>query len=141
MVSLAGVLLSACNDPIAIMTERAIELRVFIFLQNVRAMATPLAGCGVERGVDVGITWRHRREEGASGGCHPRLVSPLILDLVGDVCHWERNIKSISHRQCINSEIYLRRKISNMHHAGAGTHESGNRRITQDSEITNMNHV
>lgn len=48
-------------------------------MSNVRAMATPLAGCSDERGVDVGITWRHRREEGASGGCHPRLVRPLVV--------------------------------------------------------------
>jgi len=41
---------------------------------NDRAMATPLAGRSVERGVEVGITWQHRCEEGASGGCHPRLV-------------------------------------------------------------------
>lgn len=49
------------------------------FKMNVRAMTTPLAGCSVERGVGVGITWRHRREEGASGGGHPRLVRLVLV--------------------------------------------------------------
>jgi hypothetical protein len=35
-----------------------------ISLENVRAMATPLAGADVERGVEVAVTWKHGEQRG-----------------------------------------------------------------------------
>ena len=35
-----------------------------LILHNVKVMATPLARANVERGVEVGITWKHREQRG-----------------------------------------------------------------------------
>ena len=48
-------------------------LVIFIFLQNVKEHATPLAGAGVETGVEVHVSG-DGVDKAASGGCVSRLV-------------------------------------------------------------------
>ena len=51
---------------------------VFNSLPNDQAMATPLAGASVDRGVDVEVRWSMENRR-ASGGCHPRLVRLVVV--------------------------------------------------------------
>jgi uncharacterized protein YqfA (UPF0365 family) len=39
-------------------------IKTDIYLHNVKVMAHPLAGANVDRGVEVEIRWKHRKQKG-----------------------------------------------------------------------------
>jgi hypothetical protein len=52
------------NTPETYRLQGGCGVVVFIFLANVKVMATPLAGASVGRGVEVEITVKHREQRG-----------------------------------------------------------------------------